>query len=387
MDCVNVGFERNQKTTCAISVLERMIQGRPVEENDNHNHDDYMLPGHALNEIIELEDEFVPDMEKVLFKILSCSNNLYDKYHGLDASKDPKELLETALRLFPNVLSTKGCIVEDLDEGHLNEENSEKDASKQYYPIQVLPWSGVNAVSFIPTLAKVANEFGQFGREDRGGLLLEDENGNNVLQKLAMNDSSKKYRYHEFLDDCICEVFKELRNLGLFTEDDIQKYKLLHFSSIHEKYFPKKRFQFLLQLDPNALQDLTEYGQTPLHLVAQYSTIQGFQSVLKFGFQYFGKKKGISTLFQTDKDNYTPFKLACNHYGIEQAMSVINSVLNTVCFQNDDETYDHNMSHKFLLSAAVNENIHIDGVYYVLQREPDLLKKILPFTCNGIGGI
>jgi hypothetical protein len=86
--------------------------------------------------------------------------------------------------------------------------------------------------------------------------------------------------------------------------------------------------------------------------------------------RYFPKKKGISLLFQKDIDNETPFQDACEQFGHEQVMMVITDTL------NNPDTPPVN-SADALLSAAIDNGIHLDCVYLLMRREPDVLQKLL----------
>jgi hypothetical protein len=86
--------------------------------------------------------------------------------------------------------------------------------------------------------------------------------------------------------------------------------------------------------------------------------------------RYFPKKKGISLLFQEDIDNETPFQDACENFGHEQVMMVTSDTLNnpgTPPVNTADE----------LLSAAIDGSIHLDCVYFLVRREPDVLQQLL----------
>ncbi|OEU10321.1 hypothetical protein FRACYDRAFT_247291 [Fragilariopsis cylindrus CCMP1102] len=79
------------------------------------------------------------------------------------SDRDTEAEVETALRVFPEVLSRRG--------GPDN----------------------VKAVSFIPLVARLALGFGLFEEKERGGLLLEDEKGDNILQLLVHQDVDDTY--------------------------------------------------------------------------------------------------------------------------------------------------------------------------------------------------
>ncbi|OEU11037.1 RNI-like protein [Fragilariopsis cylindrus CCMP1102] len=133
----------------------------------------------------------------------------------------------------------------------------------------------------------------------------------------------------------------------------------------------KKRFRFLIEWDPTELIRRDEYGCVPLDYAAiNFPSIEMFRFILECGMRYFPKKKGISLPFQEDMDNETPFQEACKKYGHEQVMMVISDTL------NNPGTPPLN-SADALLSAAIDGSIHLDCVYLLVRREPDVLQKLL----------
>jgi hypothetical protein len=105
-----------------------------------------------------------------------------EHYRGLDSDRDTEAEVAAIVGFFPKVLSRQKVIYdneEDLDGGI-------------YYPIQLLAytlhegdrpfdrsaflptewWCNAKAVSFIPSLARLATELGLFGEQYIGGLLI-----------------------------------------------------------------------------------------------------------------------------------------------------------------------------------------------------------------------
>jgi hypothetical protein len=93
----------------------------------------------------------------------------------------------------------------------------------------------LKAVSFIPLLVRLSIEFGTFHEELRGGLLLEDEDGDNIVHCLTLccNDDFQNYNeaenceHHELVDDKYLAVMKKLIQMGLLKKEDIRRYGLL----------------------------------------------------------------------------------------------------------------------------------------------------------------
>ena len=58
-------------------------------------------------------------------------------------------------------------------------------------------------------------------------------------------------------------------------------------------------------------------------------------------------------------------------------MKVIESIL----AESSDNPY--NTTAHALISASIDEHIHLDGVYFLLRREPDVLPKLLSSSVDG----
>jgi hypothetical protein len=334
------------------------------------------FPVQNRNSIDELVDRFLEQVGNSVHDLL-CSNDAdADNYRGLDSDRDTEDEVETAVRFFPDVLSRRA--------GHFDE-----------YPIQLMHClygaSGyrcnLKAVSFVPIVARLAVEYGMFGENERGGLLVEeDPDSENTLQRLVssshfLDDNPDNIEHNELVDAKYLQVLIQLRKLGLLKKKDICNFDLLTFLCRTKDYFPKKRVHFLSQWDSNELTRPDSDRALPLHYAAYNDevSIQVFKAVLKAGIHYFPKKKGISMLFQKDVDDRTPFELACANYalqyaskskGREEVMKVIESTLSD-CSDKPDNFVDA------FLSAEIDEGVSLDCVYFLLRRDPDMLQKLL----------
>jgi hypothetical protein len=332
------------------------------------------LPSETGNEIDGLVEEFLDKVETNIRNLL-CSKGDPETgyYHGLDSNRDTKEEVETAIRFFPDVLSHR----REYYDGEM-------------YPIQLMAFAwneegcygcNVKTVSFVPVVARLAIELGSFEEQYRGGLLCADQAGNNVLRRLMctyMPDHLRSNReHHELADTKYLQVLIQLRQMGLLKKEDIKRYDML--SSLFQDdeddedfYLAEKRYRFLTEWDPTELirRNTHFYGYIPLHYAINFPSIEVFRFILECGMRYFPEKKGISLLFQKDLDNETPFQDACDKFGHEEVMMVISDTL------NNPVTYPLN-SADALLSAAIDDRIHLDCVYLLVRREPDILQKLL----------
>jgi hypothetical protein len=124
----------------------------------------------------------------------------------------------------------------------------------------------------------------------------------------------------------------------------------------------------------SALRQPDRYGFLPLNYTAisRSKSIIGFRTVFEAGIYYFPKKKGVHLLFEEIRtDGETPFQYACVVFGYDEVMKVVEQTLNTNSDKIPFDTADA------LLPAIINEKIHLDCVYFLLRREPDVLQKLL----------
>jgi hypothetical protein len=316
------------------------------------------------NKIDELVGEF-------LYKI---RNDIHDMLcSDLDNNRDMEEEIEAAARLFPDVLSRKEGSWEDVD--------GEEEWVGGHYPILYLAREltvgcNVEAVSFIPLLVRLAIEFGLLfdGEEERGGLLCQDDIGNNVLQNLMLIDSTKRNNpeHHDPIDDIYLQVLVQLRKMGFLKKEDIQMYGLLNELCSQHYHFAEKRFRFLVEWDPSALTQTYEgHKSVPLYHAVD-SSIRGFQLVFEAGIKYFPRKKGINLLFHKKGYRLTPLQY-CVIFGHEKVMEIVEGTL---------ARYSDTPANavEALLSAAIDENVHLDCAYFLLRRQPDVLQQLLSST-------
>jgi hypothetical protein len=116
------------------------------------------------------------------------------------------------------------------------------------------------------------------------------------------------------------------------------------------------------------------HGSLPLHEATENSSIQGFKMVFGYGIRYYPEKKGISILFKK-KDSIngdTPFQLACGNFGYEEVMKILEDTLSTRLALTTPINVE-----EALIMAAIDENIHLDCVYFLERRQPDILQKLL----------
>jgi hypothetical protein len=113
-----------------------------------------------------------------------------------------------------------------------------------------------------------------------------------------------------------------------------------------------------------------EEGVIPLIKILTLPSIRGFKLFFDYGIRYYPKKKGINLLFRKNNDGTTPFQFACRTFGYDEVMKIIDD---TLARYSDTPV---NVA-EALLSAVIDENIHLECSYFLLRRQPDILVKLL----------
>jgi hypothetical protein len=362
--------------------LARFLQ--PVDDDDDDDEDDDSLAFleeeetdadeqrcSSLISLIQQKKEYPKRTRKKMNRLVKeFLNKTKDDLHrlmceygpeGLDSDRDTEEEVEAIIRFFPEVLST-------ADEHFI-------------CPIQRLVCN-ITVVSFIPLYVRLAIEFGSFPEEIRGGLFTKDKNGENIFMNLTRGNTSDDRDHQELaVNDKYLLVMERLRQMGYLRKEDIQRNRLLERLCCHH-FYSENRCRFLVEWDPTALLigfPDEDSSYSPLHHVTRCgSTIRGFQVIFEYGILYYPIKKGISLLFQKSKygvtAGITPFQVAYQKWGQDEVTKVIEDTL--IRSSSSSNTPPFNIA-EALIMAAIDENIHLDCIYFMLRREPDGLQKLL----------
>ena len=336
------------------------------------------FPLRQRQKIIELAERFLENLGEDIHDMVTHQRACADEnYQGLDSSRDTEAEVEQALREFPETITRRNVIVFDrLDDHWRGAGEDEGD-----YPIQCLPLTqdamgdrdtNHKAVSFVHLFARLAIEFNSFEECWRGGLLRYDHLDNNTLQNLV------KAPYLSCTDDHNARVdhislteLIHLRRMGLLRKEDIVEYDLVHVLCNNTGYYSAERFRFFVEWCPESLQSLDQDGDrfVPLHHAGNLSKggIQIFQLVFDACIRFYPHTIGITLLFQKDIYGATPFDNAVEAYGRNDVVKVVEKVLTRYSATTPIHTRNA------LVRAARSDTIHLDCVYFLLQREPNLL--------------
>jgi hypothetical protein len=104
----------------------------------------------------------------------------------------------------------------------------------------------------------------------------------------------------------------------------------------------------------------------------QQNDVDVFQIVFELGAFHFPTEMGF--LFHLDKnDCYNPFDRACYEYGTEKVTKIIEDVFVTGNHYDVESDGEFDNTLKALIYVATNSTVHLDGVYFLLRRDPGFL--------------
>lgn len=262
------------------------------------------------------------------------------------------------------------CLVTIVDTDHRNDRRS---------------LCNLKAVPYISLLARVAIELNIFPEEDRGGLSVEGLTHRNTLICLATCTDPTHYgeAHNQLVDNVCLTQMVQLRRMGLFKKIDIGTNEPLRerrysvYNMVHELcadhdeyYFPERRLRFLVEWDPTSLLETNTGGLSPLYCTT-WTSLRKIRIVFGYCIHYYPKKKGICLMFTkcVDDGRTTPFQHACGKFGQK---NVMNEVVENIISRYYSEETPLNIV-DVLLTAAIDDTIHLDCVFFLLRRRPDVL--------------
>ena len=320
--------------------------------------------------IVRFAKQFITNVKDDIHQMLTDTRGVEEGYKGLDNERDTEDEVETAIRCCPEVLTRR-------------------DVRFGLYPIRCLLIMqnsdskfvcNVMAVSFLPLFARLAIEFHSFDEDERSGLLVEDGNGNNVLHALTayLLDSSFDAQHHEHVDTTFLAVLIRLRQTGILMKDDIQQYNLLHTLCRHDFCLALRRFRFFTEWCPSSLITSDDrYGELPLHCVVSVlrmagGSLQEFQLILDALLRFYPRWKGMIALFQKDNSGWSSFEMACRKFSRKNVMETVEQAI----LRYTGTALSLNIGNA-LMMAAIDDTISLDGVFFLMRRQPDTMLSML----------
>ena len=343
------------------------------------------FPARQRETIVDLAEEFLAQLGDDIHDMVT-DQTYGPAYNGLNSDRDSVAEITTALDFYPDTLTRR----KDTDWNHLqNEWVDVTDEEAGDYPIMCLallidPDSveaaggkhvcNTQAVAFIDLFARLAIENGSFDDAERGGLLItsntDDGSMSDCVLKQLVYHSYPSYgdEHNRLVDARFLKELMELRRLGLFIKEDIERFELLH-TVVSFRRLDAHRARFILNGDPAQLVQVNDQDFTPLGCAA-FESVAAFQWTFQNGLRYYPRMAGIHLLFQ--KNVYlsgdTPFQTACRIFGKEETRRVIEETL----AQQYPQRIPLNIM-EALIAAAINNRIHLDCVYFLLRRHPEMI--------------
>merc|ERR1712194_463413 len=149
----------------------------------------------------------------------------------------------------------------------------------------------------------------------------------NTLECLVDSCDSCYDEEHNRVVGNVCHMqMIQLRQMSILKKEDICGHDLLG-NLCSGEYFSRNTFQLLVEWDPTSLGQPNASESIPLHYTSCISSIQCFQSVFETGIIYYPLKKGISLLFTKNNKGHTSFQFACETYGRDTAMDVVEETI------------------------------------------------------------
>ena len=284
--------------------------------------------------------------------IEGLTNDAGDFLHNLDVELHTEDEVKAAIAHFPDALLHLQEYFLDDEDDDVSDDDDETPLA--LLPIQAAAWNfgGRNAMPFIPLLAEEGETLNVGGEGQRGGLLVEDSNGYNVLRFLAEAPD---------VDSTCVDVFNRLRQSDLLRKEDVRQYDLLFFSCNPAS---KVMFEYLVDSDPKALKEYRYNGNPLLH------GMHSFAMTLKAGMKHYPEELGF--LFRKNDAGKTACKLALALYGEKKAWRIINKCFNKTRNVKMFEMNPVTNVYPFMLAAA-GETSELNTLYYLLRRNPIVL--------------
>jgi hypothetical protein len=230
-----------------------------------------------------LDPEYSMEINELLENAIKDASEITGKFlHKLHIKKTDPAIVKKMIAAFPTSLCVKN--------------------ERHRLPINTAAWH-TESVRYVPFLANegIKRNIIDMGDSKRGGLLVEPKRigGMNVLKLLSRSGMVPS------CEEPYLETMQELRRSKLFLYDDIRDYDLLFWSCTNA--FSPLRFDYLAELDPEALKDDRFRDQPIIHAITKFAVPTLFPKILstflKTSLKHHPKELGL--LFQKNENGET----------------------------------------------------------------------------------
>ena len=216
------------------------------------------------------------------------------------------------------------------------------------------------SVLFVPVLAEEGLKL-NIGDGTRGGLLIENEEGDNVLESVVS--------FYHGPNSPRVDVLKRLREMGLFEEKDVVKFDLLPRTCSQSM---NERFEYLITLYPEALCHHPEIPTaTFLHFSIEDAIPNEFALAFDVGLRFYPDELGL--LLRQDENGITFYEAACQEFGTAETWEIIENCFEAAgckdIFLNLDK-----VKNVYPFMIAAEHVAALDLVYYFLRKSPSVFE-------------
>ena len=302
-------------------------------------------------------------------------------HFDLDGSTHTKDQVKTMVQCIPESLSEE-CF-------HMNEDDGgeycvdEDTPEESLLPIQAACLKNRKAAPFILLLAEEGMKHNVGGEGTTGGLWRGNWHFPDLLVRLVYEYSGRSEDGEDSSpgdhDLLLLDVIKTLWKTELLKKEEIRKYDLLTHACCPR--FSKKRFEYLVDCDPDALKQkinagpydcllhwlvetTNQYWQVESATSGDHVALERFKMAFTGGLKHFPLELGL--LYQENSNSKSVIEAAYNRFGKEKAWKAIEDCLG----RKDTKTNDCSL----MVAAAEGSSSHLDVIYYMLRKEPVVLE-------------
>ena len=281
-------------------------------------------------------------------------------WHGLDSNIDTEDEIELALRLFPKAFSIRKIF------------RSGRRTIGRYDPIRFLA-SSEKAVFFMPLMLDLATEFNELQGVNFVALFCTLLNNTLTIIRFKENPSKE-------LDEISLAVLVRLKEKGYVTAtDQILNFVLTNFvaetiRSSRDIGFIERRIRLLIEWKPT----LIKYGYYSIYLVGVFGKFDPQRlrgSKLDVRFYEFALE--LATLHYPQEllgfgFHHLNFESTCDTFGNKEVKrSMKNKIAGAIAQSDNNENNETLM--EFILQAATDREISLDGVYTLVRFDPTVV--------------